>query len=288
MLLPKGTVIHEDLYTQFINLNEFIDNLTNEVFTGFIKIEFWEYTGLLFMDSGSIINAIEEIKGDNSKLNSAKPAYLNLMVKCKQKDGKISVHAISSELMILLSAIPSRHPLLEDLSTDYVKLDKLITKLTNEEQWGYIDVNTNDKKLHGIIFFGEGTVQSSLCEQARVNDVISGNEAFEAIMQRAETVGAAFNVFTINPEAAYMETGGVTSPDKIISPEIWDVLISELTRHLGPMAAMILEDGVESLGEKYESFPKSRMNKLLDYVADEMGVPEKAEEFRKFALAQLK
>ena len=58
--------------------------------------------------------------------------------------------------------------------------------------------------------------------------------------------------------------------DENVSPGFFKQLTIELTQIIGPMAAMIVRDHVNALGETVESFPKVRVGELLETISAEI------------------
>ncbi len=266
MIFPPGEILHSNLFTSYLNINELISNLTGDKFTGYIEVKFWDYRGFIFFDSGNPINALEEIGGDNvTGWKTGKQAHSSIINKSRDKDGEVSVHLIEDDKLITLASVVNRKVLHEDLTTDYVKLEKLIEKLVQEEPSGYIDIKINKNKGKGVIFFGEGDIQDSILEEGKAQPM-HGEEALVKILDLCETNGAVFNVYKTDMMATSATI--VTEP---IAGAFFDGLIQELTTLMGPMAGMIIDEVVEGFGESRNTFPKTRADELIDKVAKEIG-----------------
>ena len=63
MIFPKRDSVYQNLNTSFTNFGELLVDLKENSFTGVVQVSYWEYEGILLLDSGNIINAIEEISG---------------------------------------------------------------------------------------------------------------------------------------------------------------------------------------------------------------------------------
>ena len=100
-------------------------------------MNFWEYRGTLFIDRGRIINGLEEI-GDGR--NAGDRAVKSIMERAKQKDGTVSVYALSDEMVATLASVLNSKTKYRDLTTELTSLEKLISKLKKEEHSGYVEV----------------------------------------------------------------------------------------------------------------------------------------------------
>ena len=61
MIFPRGRAKHENLMTAYTDLSALLSTLKTEGFSGTIEIEFPEKSGILFIDSGEMINAEAKI-----------------------------------------------------------------------------------------------------------------------------------------------------------------------------------------------------------------------------------
>jgi Mrp family chromosome partitioning ATPase len=55
-----------------------------------------------------------------------------------------------------------------------------------------------------------------------------------------------------------------------IPQEFFNEMIAKLSEAVGPMAALIVQDQISSLGESRENFPKSRLRELFDGICEEI------------------
>jgi chromosome segregation ATPase len=60
------------------------------------------------------------------------------------------------------------------------------------------------------------------------------------------------------------------SDQATVSSDLFDRIIQELSRIMGPMAPMIVRHDVAALGESIEKFPRKRLAELLDIVTKEV------------------
>ena len=58
MIFPPGEILHTNLFTSYLNINELISNLAADEFTGYIEVKFWDYQGIIFFDAGNPVVAI--------------------------------------------------------------------------------------------------------------------------------------------------------------------------------------------------------------------------------------
>jgi hypothetical protein len=211
MIFPKGEVVHRNLSTSYTNLNGLLLSLKSEDFSGYVKIGFLDYEAVLFMDSGDIINAIEQI-GDKKRFGQS--AIGNIISKAKEQDGMISVYQLSPELVTVLASTLKREILYKDLSTDFTSLERLIGKLGEENHTGYIEIALRDGKGTGVIFFQEGEpIETILTEDD--GNLISGTNLLTQVLEEAQGAGAVFNVYRAHLSASSDQMGEIGEGDDL-------------------------------------------------------------------------
>ncbi|MFQ5840807.1 MAG: hypothetical protein ACE5I8_00095 [Thermodesulfobacteriota bacterium] len=191
MIFPKGEVIHKNLSTSYTNLNGLLLSLKSEDFSGYVKIGFMDYEAVLFMDSGDIINAIEQI-GDRKRIGQR--AVTNIISKAKEQDGVISVYQLSPEMVTVLASTLKREILYKDLSTDFTSLQRLIDRLSGQRHTGYIEIALKNGKGSGVIFFQEGEPIETILT-AKDGNLISGRNLLARILEEAQGAGVVFHVY---------------------------------------------------------------------------------------------
>lgn len=226
MIFPKGQAVYENLNTSFTNFGELLLDLKANGFTGYIQISFWDYEGVLFLDAGNIVNAIEkagEIKSTGQEAVNA------ITAKVKEKDGTISVYHLSAEMVTMLTSVVKSQVIYADLTTDFTSLDKLIAKLQKEGHTGYIEVTMRDEKGVGIIFLQAGeSIESILSTNG---DAIVGADVLPRIVETASTLGAAFNVYRAAITESFAEGAEIMSGFDL--PElltVWGEIIAAVER----------------------------------------------------------
>ncbi len=291
MIFPKGIVLQDNLYTSYIEITQFINNLITEEFSGYLQLGFWEYRGFIFFDNGNIINAIEVTGSAQKEYHGGKTAYQNLIDRCGEKDGEISVHQLDSERIVTCAMVTGAVVLHQDLTTDYVKLSKLIDKVQEEENWGYIEININDEQGEGVVFFGEGVLRDTVyANMAGDAAIIDGDKALEMLLDLSEKYGAVFSVYKTDIDHAYaLQSEQAISKDELmVDPAFIDDVADELIKILGPMGPIIVEEKVEELDATVDQFPKGKANQLLALLEPEIDDQAKMKSFTEMFFAILK
>jgi hypothetical protein len=226
MIFPKGKPLYENLNTSFTNFGELLLNLQINSVTGYVQVSFWEYEGILFLDSGNVVNAVEEARGSRKVGQEAVSA---ITAQVKERDGTLSVYALSPEMVTMLTSVVKSEVVYKDLSTDFTSLDKLIGKLKSEGHTGYVEVVMRDGKGVGVIFFQDGgAIESMLSTNG---DTYSGVETMPRIVEAASALGATFNVYKAAVEEAF--AAGTEIATGFALPELlgaWQAIIAAVER----------------------------------------------------------
>lgn len=255
MILPKGPIVHENLRTVFIDLNSFLQTLKEDNFTGYVQVSFWDYEGILFLEAGEIVNAIEE---SGSTRTGGEEAVENIINKSTQQDGRINVYRLAPEMVTILASTSMKEATYKELSTEFTSLDKLIEKLSKENHSGYIDIVLNDNKGGGIILFQEGEI----VEAVMSDEKFSGTEKYSKdvlnkIIEDVQKTGATFNVYRAGFEGGSEGPGIAKNLEFQGIVEIMQEVISTIES---------LVDGLSNRkGSFRDNFNKARVEKSEEY-----------------------
>jgi hypothetical protein len=221
MIFPKRDSVYQNLNTSFTNFGELLVDLKENSFTGVCQVSFWEYDGVLLLDNGTIVNAVEEING---KKVSGQDAVKRVITKAKEKDGTISVFAIKGEMITMLASVVKSEVIFENLSSDFTSLEALITKLQSEDHTGYIEVSFQGDQQTGIIFLLAGRVVETILSTRE--EEVSGANVLPRVIDFASSTGAAFSVYKAAIEDALSESEDImVSFDLPQLLEVWGAII---------------------------------------------------------------
>ncbi len=154
MIFPKGESVHKNLSTAYTNLSALISTLKLEGFSGTIELEFPEVRGILFIDSGEIING--EATWAKAKRTIGREAIQILLDLSKNKDGVLSIYRLLPEYVALVASNLRNEILFKDLSISPDQLDKLFLKLKGRGFNGFIEVISRENQPLGVLFFEDG------------------------------------------------------------------------------------------------------------------------------------
>ena len=253
MIFPKDEAVYQNLNTSFTNFAELLVDLKGNSFTGCVQVSYWEYEGMLLLDNGTVVNAVEEIGG---KQITGKEAAKRVTEKALEKDGSISVYALSGEMVTMLASVANSEVIYENLSTEFTSLDALMNKLQNEDHTGYVEVSINGEQRKGFIFLLAGRVIESLITAQ--GDEISGPSILPRIIEYASTRGATFSVYQAAVEESLEESEEImVSFDLPQLLEVWSEIIStaEAVTERYSKAGHFLNTFKETLIKKADDYP---------------------------------
>ncbi len=192
MILPKHKAVHENLSTSYANFDQLLNDLRANQFTGYVELKSWKYEGVLFVDSGNLVNVVEETDG---KRRTGLGALEGLRVRAREKDGAISVYRLDGDLVALLAGSAQRSALYEQLSADLTTFGRLMTTLQREAHTGQIEIQLPDKSS-GMVFLEKGTPIASFFSANGTTTI--GNAAIDKLAG-SSLDGATFSVYRSDP-----------------------------------------------------------------------------------------
>ncbi len=213
ILFPKGQPIHENLNTSFTQFDAMLADLKSNHFTGYMRVTAWEYEGCLVFDTGNVIHAIDEVKGEQ---RSGAVAAETIAARAREKDSAISVYRLGDEMVQLLAGLANSEPVYKDLGSDFTRLDKLLAKLHDEKHTGYVQVSMNGHRDTSTIFLRDGETIESIF--ANGGSVVSGAAALPQIIQAATASKSQFTVYRTDLAQAYRK--GINLEDSFIRQEV--------------------------------------------------------------------
>jgi hypothetical protein len=193
MMFPKGEVRYQNLSTAYTDFAALLKTMKSEGFSGTIEVEFSGTKGTVFIASGEIINA-EARKGGDSKRAFGQEALQVILSLSNQKDGVLSVYRMPSDRVAIVASTLQSDLLFKDLSSDFIRLDRLILKLMEEKHSGFIEILSKEHKGMGVLFFQDGEVADLFATSE------SGVSALEkkmisVFLENVVKQGALFNVY---------------------------------------------------------------------------------------------
>jgi len=210
MIFPKGEVRHRNLLTAYTDFPALLSTLKSEDFSGIIEIDFPENKGVIFVDSGEIINA--EAKRENHSNRMIGPeAVRYLLTLANQKDGILNIYPLSPERVAIVASHLQHEIIFKGLSTEFTRLDRLLLKLKEEKHNGFIEILTRENQAMGVLFLEEGEPME-MFTTPESGPSIFGRKSIPLLVENATKEGALFNVYRDQVKIVKKETVVPPSP----------------------------------------------------------------------------
>jgi len=259
MIFPRGEVLHKNLSTAFTDFPALLSTLKTGDFSGIIEIEFPESKGVIFVDSGEIINAEAKIGADSKRI-IGQEAIQTLLTLSNQKDGVINIYRLSPERVAIVASNLQHEILFKGLSTDFTRLDRLLLKLREEKHNGFIEILTKEHQAMGVLFL-EGGEPVEMFTTPESGPSVFGRKSIPIFVENAIKQGAIFDVYR--------------SQGKILKKEIKEKKVPGRGEELKELIPILQE--ILSQAEKLVDGASKRKG-LFDKVFKE-SLMEKSEEF---------
>ncbi len=204
MIFPRGEVRHQKLLTAYTDVSALLSALKSETFSGILEIEFPERRGIIFIDSGEVLNAEINEKGDAGR-RVGKEAVQAFLTFSNQKNGVLNVYRLLPEHVALITSHLQHEVLFKELSTDYTRLDRLFLKLKEDRHDGFVEVLTKERKAIGVLFV-EGGEPVEMFTLPESGPSVFGRKLIPAFLENVNKQGGIMlNVYKTHSKVARKE-----------------------------------------------------------------------------------
>jgi hypothetical protein len=193
VIFPKGEVVHKNLSTAYTNLSALISTLKLEGFSGTIELEFPVVKGILFIDSGEIINGEVRSEAPIKRITGGE-AIQKLLELSKDKDGVLSIYRLLPEQVALVASNLRNEIVFKGLSASSTPLDRLLLKLKEGRFNGFIEFIGREDQPMGVLFF-EGGEPIDLFTTPKTGPSVFGLISIQTFIENAIHQGATLNVY---------------------------------------------------------------------------------------------
>lgn len=203
MIVPRGKPVHEHLSTSYVNVAALLADLQVNEFTGYVCVEFWGYTGYVFLSRGRVVNAYEATENG---VQREREALEGLLSRAQARNGKVGFFQHPEEVIQAITGVITGETVHRDLSSDFTNLEKLVEKLVRSGGVWYIEVLFEPEQGGGIIYILDNRAEAVVSVPSDVAgqyETALGAEGLQLIYDRVAR-GAVFNVYrgTAAPEAS--------------------------------------------------------------------------------------
>jgi hypothetical protein len=260
MILPKGEVRHQNLLTSYTDFSALLSTLKSEGFSGIVEVDVPESKGVLFIDSGEVVNG-EVNPGDDSKRMVGHEAIRTLFTLAKQKDGVLNIYRLSPERVAMAAGNLRHEVLFKGLSTDFTRLDGLLMKLREEKHNGFIEVFSKQNQAMGV-FFLEGGEPVELFTSSDTGESGFTRKSILPFIENVIKEGAILNVYRSQKDGDRSETPAMDA--KELPKEPLDEITSVLQEILYKTEKLV-DFGSGKKGTFHRAFTQSLLKKAEEY-----------------------
>jgi hypothetical protein len=193
MLYPQGKTVIGDLKTSFVNIDGVLQELKTTQFTGYVKISYGNYDGMVIYEGGKPIESVEDYTDGRPRVEGAE-AMKNVIAKTKEGGGVLNIQELPGNVVnMMLRAIHSK-VVYKDLLSEFTQIKNLLVTLKSKQITGHVEIKMNDNAGEAFIFLEDGKLIESLFSSGD-GTTFSGKKGLAQILEVANEVGYIMNVF---------------------------------------------------------------------------------------------
>ncbi len=194
MRYPKGETLHRNLSTEYTDVPQLLSTLKSTNFSGIVEIEGGDKKGAFFLGSGRILNALAEGKA-NSMMTVGEAAVKELFGLSANPNASLNVYKLSTREVELVAGTINSEILFRGLTTDFVRLDRFIKKLTSDKHNGYIEIFSKNNEPMGTLFLKDGEIVDLRIVDESGSPTFVGQKTIPAFLENVVKQGGMFDVY---------------------------------------------------------------------------------------------
>lgn len=193
LVIPHHRPIIEGLDSYYLNVRKFFEHHQRELGTFGIHMKSPRVEGMVYFDSGQFLSAICLQSGET---NFGEDAFARLMAATEKFNLSVSVYQLDPDMIFFWANALQAQPLYRALTTDITELERLITKMINEQLTGFIEIFVADDSASGIMFFNNGKIIGASTNPSEDRESI--DMVRSRLVEETNAKGGAFNVSMIS------------------------------------------------------------------------------------------
>ena len=189
MQVPKGNILIEDETLPYSDINTMLTYLVEDGFTGYVKLDLQDSSGLVFYSEGNLVRAMEVDPASGSASVHLLPRLLN---RIKNRDLAVSSYVASGPIVNVLGGLFAFQPLYLDYEVKRRELKKVLTNLETGEYSGIIKMASREGTHFLLMNRGELVTDRFSREYGQV---LCGTDAVSELLDYVHKNGATLNVY---------------------------------------------------------------------------------------------
>ena len=151
ILLPRGNPVKENVNPGKVNLPDALDKLRQGQFTGYLRFEFTDGTGIFIFQSGRLVSALYETPRDNL---IAYDAIARTFQEAIRGDGRLDIYRLSPTLAFSIHALLHGEVLHRGQDLQLIDIRSLLTRMRDEQRSGCLRIYSHEHIA--LIFYRDG------------------------------------------------------------------------------------------------------------------------------------
>lgn len=151
ILLPRGNPVKENVNPGKVNLPEALDKLRQGKFTGYLRFDFSDGTGIFIFQTGRLISSLFETPFENL---IAYDAIARTFQESLRGDGRLDIYRLSPELAFSIHALLHGEVLHRGQDLQLIDIRSLLTRMRDEQRSGCLRIYSSDHIA--LIFYRDG------------------------------------------------------------------------------------------------------------------------------------
>ncbi|MGH7867814.1 MAG: DUF4388 domain-containing protein, partial [Candidatus Dormibacteraceae bacterium] len=141
--VPQGTIVYDTLKSSFINFPNLLKTLERDRYTGYVRLQSDNSTGLIFYRDGQSMECVYDSSQDQHQ-EQGSPALIKFNQEVTDGDGVVDVISISPELVEGLYQMATAEPLYAELYAVWTDARALMEFLLQRNHNGPMIVRSRD------------------------------------------------------------------------------------------------------------------------------------------------
>ncbi len=208
MLLPQGTEKHKNLSTSFTKFEQLLGDLSENRFSGYMRLNFWEYEGVLVLDTGRIIEAYSS---EEDVHLTGERAVLQVLSKATQDDGSIEVYELSNEIAVTLGYAIQAKLFKDESELSNYSLAQVFDMLERDGVTGYVDLQFSGNRGNGTVYYLEGSPVEAVIMSGS-GKIASGEQVYLKFLEIGQIIQPHVRVFRVETPQPIVEDQAFVIP----------------------------------------------------------------------------
>lgn len=194
MIYAKGEIVHHHLSAEYTDVRQLISTLRSNGFAGLVEVEMAGRKGYFLIASGKIINAV--IESDNGQGGTmGKEAMEKLFTAASEAGVLLNVYRSTADEVAFADSTLRSEIVFKGLSTEFVRLDRFIQKLSAEKANGFITMSTKNNQRIGTLSIREGEPVGLFVTPEAGPSSFFDRQALPALLEEMGRQGVVFDVY---------------------------------------------------------------------------------------------